>query len=421
MQTISATYRVTTPMFLGGAEQQAELRLSSFKGVLRFWWRALALQVFQHKVGDVRIREAELFGSTAAGQSKLLMRMKPLGKLEPYDDRLPAGLTYLAGMGLSRPNGNLRRSAIAAGIGFTIQIALRTELSAAEQELLRKALIAVGLFGGLGSRSRHGFGSVALEHLEGIGDQWHVPSQIAELDQQLCFALKSEHGNVQSPEPAFTAFSSNTRIVLLEGNSHQSPLALLEQVGNEMLRFRSYGAVRNGGRKTSLGESPESYSDADKRPRFHADHDAVQDFLQTGERPESAPERVAFGLPHNYFFGSLSDGRDLQIKAEVTPASDHERRGSPLFFHLHTAQDSPPIAVVTFMPARFLPEGEQLEFRDTSKDRRRSISSMRRRQLPVKVPLRADHWEPIHAFLNRLCDSNQRKESFDDVREVTHA
>lgn len=32
MRTISATYRVTTPMFLGGADQQAELRLPSFKG-----------------------------------------------------------------------------------------------------------------------------------------------------------------------------------------------------------------------------------------------------------------------------------------------------------------------------------------------------------------------------------------------------
>ena len=37
--TIQATYRIVTPMFCGGAEQQAEFRLASFKGVLRFWWR----------------------------------------------------------------------------------------------------------------------------------------------------------------------------------------------------------------------------------------------------------------------------------------------------------------------------------------------------------------------------------------------
>ena len=33
--TIHATYRMVTPMFCGGAEQQAEFRLASFKGVLR--------------------------------------------------------------------------------------------------------------------------------------------------------------------------------------------------------------------------------------------------------------------------------------------------------------------------------------------------------------------------------------------------
>ena len=40
---IEATYRVVTPMFCGGAGAgSAELRMPSFKGVLRFWWRALA-------------------------------------------------------------------------------------------------------------------------------------------------------------------------------------------------------------------------------------------------------------------------------------------------------------------------------------------------------------------------------------------
>ena len=42
---IRATYRITTPMFCGGAEQQAEFRLPSFKGVLRFWWRAYSRRV----------------------------------------------------------------------------------------------------------------------------------------------------------------------------------------------------------------------------------------------------------------------------------------------------------------------------------------------------------------------------------------
>ena len=40
---IDVTYKVVTPMFCGGADiEKAELRIASFKGVLRYWWRALA-------------------------------------------------------------------------------------------------------------------------------------------------------------------------------------------------------------------------------------------------------------------------------------------------------------------------------------------------------------------------------------------
>ena len=43
METIEATFKVVTPMFMSGADQsQAELRTASIKGALRFWWRALA-------------------------------------------------------------------------------------------------------------------------------------------------------------------------------------------------------------------------------------------------------------------------------------------------------------------------------------------------------------------------------------------
>jgi len=39
-----AKFRIVTPLFMSGSERsQAELREASIKGVLRFWWRALAL------------------------------------------------------------------------------------------------------------------------------------------------------------------------------------------------------------------------------------------------------------------------------------------------------------------------------------------------------------------------------------------
>ena len=54
------------------------------------------------------------------------------------------------------------------------------------------------------------------------------------------------------------------------------------------------------------------------------------------------PLRVAFGLPHNY-------SKRLKIEAEGL-----ERRGSPLFFHIHRVGNEF-IAVALLLPTLFLP------------------------------------------------------------------
>lgn len=81
MEMIEATYRVVTPMFLGGAGQQADLRLASFKGMLRFWWRAsmwsqIAAQ--PHPIRQLQRQEADLFGSSdeRIGRSKISLRLR---------------------------------------------------------------------------------------------------------------------------------------------------------------------------------------------------------------------------------------------------------------------------------------------------------------------------------------------------------
>ena len=62
--TIEATYRIVTPMFCSGADQKsAELRVPSFKGALRFWWRSLMWGRVS-RVEDLQQKEAALFGAS---------------------------------------------------------------------------------------------------------------------------------------------------------------------------------------------------------------------------------------------------------------------------------------------------------------------------------------------------------------------
>ncbi len=55
MEKLEATFRIVTPMFIGGADQTPSdgIRPPSVKGALRFWWRALNWGRFWKEKNDV--------------------------------------------------------------------------------------------------------------------------------------------------------------------------------------------------------------------------------------------------------------------------------------------------------------------------------------------------------------------------------
>ncbi|MDP8079316.1 type III-B CRISPR module RAMP protein Cmr1 [Phocoenobacter skyensis] len=83
--TLTATYKIITPMFIGDAEQNASwISPMSFKGALRFWWRALAWGRVRSKpeynsdelaLKQLHHEEAELFGSSADNLDKKMIKI----------------------------------------------------------------------------------------------------------------------------------------------------------------------------------------------------------------------------------------------------------------------------------------------------------------------------------------------------------
>lgn len=141
---IRATYSVVTPLFSSGAiQERAELRLPAFKGVLRFWWRALAWSRFHGDLQRIHQEESNTFGSPS-GQSAVWMRLKhtgPLRVLRQGEFLLPrvnfskyAGSrsgqgwdgAYYLGYGLTRPAGrdagSLLRPALLPPLQFSIEM-----------------------------------------------------------------------------------------------------------------------------------------------------------------------------------------------------------------------------------------------------------------------------------------------------------
>ncbi len=371
--TLTARWRVVTPLFCGGADPitQAELRLPSLKGVLRFWWRALARP--GRILAETRREEDMLFGSAAGGQSRVLLSLREAADppllsagqvLQSGGTVVGEGVRYL-GYGLmeafaSRKRGTqagqLTRACLRESFEFTL--ALRCRRLAREQiESLVEALKCLGLVGGLGARSRRGFGSLVLLQLDQDGERlWEAPADLSSLSSELSRLLRCEN-----ELPEHTAFSGLSRIVLVPGRLDEPPLALLERLGRQMMLYRSWG---HGGRV--LG--------CDSEKNFRQDHDLMK--LPVAARP-AHPRRIAFGLPHNY--GRPAD----QQVGPAWPGLD--RRASPLFLHIHQAKTS--VAVVSLLPARFLPRGQ-------------SDISVGGKAVPQA--LEEELYRPLHEFLDRL-------------------
>jgi CRISPR-associated protein Cmr1 len=104
MNTITATFRIVTPMFISGADQStAEIRAPSIKGVLRFWWRALNWHRFANGQNNnqreslLRLRRDEslLFGT--ADQAKGVGQSAILPQVECRHDSIQSGNEILIG------------------------------------------------------------------------------------------------------------------------------------------------------------------------------------------------------------------------------------------------------------------------------------------------------------------------------------
>ncbi|MDE0225847.1 MAG: type III-B CRISPR module RAMP protein Cmr1 [Gammaproteobacteria bacterium] len=385
---IEARYRVVTPLFSAGADpQRAELRAPSFKGVLRFWWRALAWPRLNGELAAIQREEDALFGSASDGQSRVSTQLIPeseptvlaAGKvLEVGDGIVGEGACYL-GYGVmeafGRKAGQLTRSCLSAPLEFTARLRGRS-LREGQVQSLQEALIVLGSLGGMGAKSRKGYGSLVLRSLRTDDqEQWHAPESTSDLHATLKHPTRCRVG-APIRWADFTAVSQKTRILTVTDNNRSAPLDMLNLVGHEMMRYRSWGYNGN-----VLGEKSEH--------NFRDDHD-----LMKSQQRNCHPRRVAFGLPHNY-------GKRLRDKVEPFDRA-LDRRASPLFIHIHECGHAP-VAVLSFLPARFLPVGRS----DLS------VGGTKVQQAP-EVQL----YGPVHDFLDRLLDDRKRREPFASVTEI---
>jgi len=169
---------VITPMFISGADTNTvELRSASIKGALRFWWRALYGREFS-SIEKMKEAEGKLFGDTEQ-KSKLRLYVDVSTPFSISNDNLVNGRTFLVhnhylsifdylAFGLCEYDRNQHRNAykrkhIKPNSKFIIHFDFNNINNNSEQIL--KALSCLNSFGGLGAKSRNGFGCISIKPL----------------------------------------------------------------------------------------------------------------------------------------------------------------------------------------------------------------------------------------------------------------
>jgi CRISPR-associated protein Cmr1 len=262
MHTLTATYHIVTPMFLGDADQNAtEIRPPSVKGALRFWWRALNWGRFRDGTDDAtalrNLHEAEaaLFGAAAdekndkRGQGRFLVETIPAKRSKESawpKNQTPSG--YL-GLGLFPMQGHQQREGFTEHQDFTLIFRFKPgpdEIVNEAKTQVRDALAALSLFGGLGSRARRGFGSIALMTLDNVDHALKTKRDYSnQVSEVMSRYPKTEH------LPPFTAFSKQSRLALF--GTAQSARQAHHGLGGAYQQYRGQPSKLRGRIKAGFG------------------------------------------------------------------------------------------------------------------------------------------------------------------------
>lgn len=318
---LTVRYELVTPAFAGRLDNKATaaIEASAFKGILRFWWRALAWRRHagpdEGERSDDRVlraiadKEALLFGrrgekNSPYGQAAVRISLSSTretteifkrSELFKDSNRLGAGAgtRYLGYgvVGLSRSEAEaaegrhserLARPAIEPGFPFKISLDFfrrpvdrqGTILSDDQVESVIQALELIGLCGGIGARSRRAFGSLRLtgHHVSGDWSAWPrsnaaaerlgPPGSVSAYVERLGELTKSGSNGFQTSDDSipllpYSAFGPHSRVAVLRPSSNFLGFIGIPKTGCEtwLDALDSLGASLNWYRSYGVSEN----------------------------------------------------------------------------------------------------------------------------------------------------------------------
>ncbi|HEY9134678.1 MAG TPA: type III-B CRISPR module RAMP protein Cmr1 [Pseudomonadales bacterium] len=363
---------LVTPMFGGGVkagvvDEQMPVRASAIRGQLRFWWR-IACGPFSSPT-EMFQREREIWGGIGdkeAVASKVEIRVDAApvhsSQLQMSTSIKDEAIKYAFGPATINGEANW----LAAGYKFTI--CMRYDASVATD--VETALRWFACFGGLGARTRRGFGALRISDLTLVSqdDVQHVGGRLA----------------FQTTE---------------KGASHSAWDSALKA----LYKFRQ---GKDMGRRAG-GQRPGR--------SFWPEPDQLRRFTNKNLKGKHMPEhpagnvfpRAAFGLPIAFDFRNPDEPR----KMELLPYGGAERMASPLILRpywngskwqscalLIPGWEKAISQELTFKNADFVPEGWPTDLTSQQKIAK-AIRPMNKGDTPRAL-------DPLSAFMHFFAEGN---------------
>ncbi|ABX03225.1 MAG TPA: type III-B CRISPR module RAMP protein Cmr1 [Herpetosiphon sp.] len=320
IEPIIRNYRLITPLMGGGVKAGENdsnflIRPSSIRGQLRFWWRACfggSHQPQSHDalLADMFARESALFGKAAdsqsSGASAVQVEIEVINSGSQFRVIAKNGQEVKISA-MNSPYGysafplqDKQNASVREGIEFKLTIHLK---SAEQREELEKVLWAWQTFGGIGARTRRGFG--VLQALDKANHRFAFANK-AELQQH----IRAIIGNRSYWPNGVPHLAPTMQLRLIKPKPNQTAL----NIWADLLRcYKEFRQQRNDGNQPNRpGRSRWPEPDAlrrltRQRSRLHEQPLSTIDAFPRGE----------FGLPIIFHFKDSDDPGDSELRLQA--------------------------------------------------------------------------------------------------------
>lgn len=348
-------YKVITPLFGGGVvpgetDPVTVIRGSAVRGHLRFWWRATRGGEFSD-LAAMKKYEDDLWGSASnASEVSLDVTVRDRGKrfvVRRGDEELPVG----------HPSSDYGYVAfpleddqyVREGIKFTLVLTYPTKFD----DDIAATLWAWETFGGIGARTRRGFGALACTRVTVDGET----QQGRGLEDDVLKQIKNEakhhvsSGTFPADLPHLSRQLDDLRITTRKySNADEAWKALIKKLKD----FRQ-------SRRPSASDTPPNVPGRSYWP----EPDAIRRIFKTPSharhgKPVSKTDkfpRAAFGLPIIFHFKDNDDPGQTSLQG-----ANDERLASPLIIRPLLCTNNQAVGLVLVLDApRHPPSGVKLQ------------------------------------------------------------